>query len=295
MADINLKLLQTFLLAAEYGSFRRAAEESNRSPSAISMQIRDLEAQIGINLFVRGAKRASLTPEGQILFNQISRAMGELNGSLNRLVEIVARRRGKVQIACAPTLAATRLPGILATFKRRFPRSVVEVKEVSTQSALPLVKEQEVEFYIGPHQPNLAEFQFEALMNDPLLVAFSPALDRGEAKLKLSRLADQPLILLNRKTAVRALLDRLLEIEGVEVEAQYEVESAQTGLALARAGLGVFVVPSIAVDPADTELVIVPLDHPSASRNVGVISARGYVYHSYSELLLELIRTDLRN
>ena len=44
--NVNLKLLQTFLLAAEYGSFRRAAEESNRSPSAVSMQIRDLEEQV---------------------------------------------------------------------------------------------------------------------------------------------------------------------------------------------------------------------------------------------------------
>ena len=57
MSSINLKLLQTFLLAAENGSFRRAAEESNRSPSAVSMQIRDLEEQIGISLFIRTSQR----------------------------------------------------------------------------------------------------------------------------------------------------------------------------------------------------------------------------------------------
>ncbi|MEI4261200.1 LysR family transcriptional regulator [Roseovarius sp. D0-M9] len=57
MSNINLKLFQTFLLAAEHGSFRRAAEESNRSASAVSMQIRTLEEQIGINLFHRTPKR----------------------------------------------------------------------------------------------------------------------------------------------------------------------------------------------------------------------------------------------
>ncbi|TIM19825.1 MAG: LysR family transcriptional regulator, partial [Mesorhizobium sp.] len=129
MPSINLKLLQTFLRAAENGSFRRAAEESNRSPSAVSMQIRDLEEQIGISLFIRTAQRASLTPEGQILFEEIANVMSQVQTSLDRLTEVAARRKGKVQIACAPTLAASRLGDILATFKLRYPRSIVEVIE----------------------------------------------------------------------------------------------------------------------------------------------------------------------
>ena len=54
---VNLKLLHTFLLVAEHGSFRRAAEEANRSQSAVSMQIRQLELQLGVALFIarRGA------------------------------------------------------------------------------------------------------------------------------------------------------------------------------------------------------------------------------------------------
>lgn len=294
MSSINLKLLQTFLLAAENGSFRRAAEESNRSPSAVSMQIRDLEEQIGISLFIRTAQRASLTPEGQVLFEQIANAMSQVQGSLDRLTEIAARRKGKVQIACAPTLAASRLGDILATFKLRYPRSVVEVIETPPQGALGLLQQQEVEFYIGPELPNLNDFQFESILDDPLMACIPTEIYGGEQKLPLSDLLRFPLILLNRKTAVRGLVDRLTAAEGIELKPQYEVESAQTAVALVSSGLGVCVVPGIAISRNDERMRVVPIDHSDAHRAVGIITARGYVHHSFSEQLMNLIRTNLR-
>ena len=209
MSNINLKLLQMFLLAAEHGSFRRAAEESNRSASAVSMQIRALEEQVGISLFIRTPQRANLTPEGRILFEQIRRAMSDVQTGLDRLAEIAAQRKGRVQLACAPTLASSRLGDILATFKLRYPRSVVEVKETPTNAALLLLQEQEVEFYIGPEVPNLADFQFESIIDDPLVAGVPPEFDKGNKSFALSAFGNTPMILLNRKTAVRGLLDKL--------------------------------------------------------------------------------------
>ena len=70
--NVNLKLLQTFLMAAEHGSFRRAAEESNRSPSAVSMQIRDLEEQVGMSLFIRTPQRAFIHADGGVMSSHVS-------------------------------------------------------------------------------------------------------------------------------------------------------------------------------------------------------------------------------
>ena len=75
MNSINLKLLQTFMTAAEAGSFRQAAAIVPRSPSAFSMKIRDLESQIGIRLLVRASQCVTLTPEGRVLFTRIQEAM----------------------------------------------------------------------------------------------------------------------------------------------------------------------------------------------------------------------------
>lgn len=292
--NVNLKLLQTFLLAAEYGSFRKAAEESNRSPSAVSMQIRDLEEQVGISLFVRTPQRANLTPEGKMLYEQVSRAMSDVQTALLRLSEVTANRRGHVKIACAPTLASTRLGTILATFKLRYPRSVVDVRETPPSGALTLLQEQEVELYIGPEIPGLAEFNFEPILEDRLVACLPADFDEGGTALTLAEVAQFPLIVLDRQTAIRSLVDRIAGEAQIRLNIQYEVQNAYTAIALAAAGLGVAVVPNIAIPMLPSaEFRVVPISDASAGRAVGILTARGYVQHSYSEQLMALIRTEL--
>lgn len=293
--NVNLKLLQTFLLAAEYGSFRRAAEESNRSPSAVSMQIRDLEEQVGISLFIRTPQRANLTPEGKILYEQVRQAMADVQAGLARLSEVAAMRRGHVKIACAPTLASTRLGNILATFKLRYPRSVVDVKETPPAGALILLQEQEVELYIGPEIPGLTEFNFEPILQDRLVACIPADFDEGAEVLTMAEVAHFPLVVLDRQTAIRALIDRIVTDGQIRLNIQYEVQNAYTAIALAAAGLGVAVVPNIAIPMLPTaEFRVVPITDAGAERAVGILTARGYVQHSYSEQLMALIRTELR-
>lgn len=293
--NVNLKLLQTFLLAAEYGSFRRAAEESNRSPSAVSMQIRDLEEQVGISLFIRTPQRANLTPEGKILYEQVGRAMADVQAGLARLSEVAAMRRGHVKIACAPTLASTRLGNILATFKLRYPRSVVDVKEPPPAGALTLLQEQEVELYIGPEIPGLTEFNFEPILQDRLVACIPTDFDDGVQGMSMAEVAHFPLIVLDRQTAIRALIDKIVSQSQLQLNIQYEVQNAYTAIALAAAGLGVAVVPYIAIPMLPSaEFRVVPISDEGAERSVGILTTRGYVQHSYSEQLMALIRTELR-
>lgn len=294
--NINLKLLQTFLLAAVHGSFRRAAELGQRSPSAISMQIKDLEAQIGMSLFIRTPQRVVLTPEGKILFTQIQSAMDSIHGGLERLAEISAARQGHIKIACAPTLAASRLGNILSTFKTRFPKSQVNVKEMPPREALVLLQEQEAEFYVGPELPNLSDFEFQAVIEDRLVFCIPPLLDKGDQSIALGDLDDAPIILLDKKTAIRTVIDEIISSEDIKLNAQYEVQNAHTAVALASAGLGIAIVPGIALGSVRQEgFRVVPIDNKRARRSVGIITARGYVSHTYSEQLMELICLDLKS
>lgn len=295
MSNVNLKLLQTFILAVEHGSFRKAAEAANRSPSAVSMQIRDLEAQIGIHLFNRSAHLITLTPEGQTLFNQISKAMGEIQASLTQISQSAADRQTKIRIACVPSLAASRLGEILAIFKLRFPRSLVEVVEASPAAALALIQNQEVELFIGPETPDTNNFHFEPIIDDPLVACVPYELHAGESRFQARDLTRYPLILLNAKTAIRSLIDRMVEREGLQLNLRYEVDSAHSALSFVSFGLGVCVLPKIAVPRNETNrFVIVPIDYTPANRVVGVVTARGYVHHGLSKQLIELIRVNLR-
>lgn len=196
----------------------------------------------------------------------------------------------------APTLASSRLCNILATFRVRYPASVVRLKEMSPSGALSLLSEQEVEFYIGPELPNLANFEFRPALEDPL-VAFIPAeYDDGAADISLSDIGDRPVILLDRQPAIRELIDRLLSLADIELNIQYEVQSTYTAKALAANGLGIAIVPQIAVAAEDSQLFrVVPIADPNAHRSIGIITARGHVQHGYSEQLIELICQNLKS
>jgi DNA-binding transcriptional LysR family regulator len=296
LTHVNLKLLHTFLLAAEQESFRKAADESNRSPSAVSMQIRGLEEQIGLPLFRRTPQKVILTPEGRILFDQARRAIREIQAGLDQLADAAQSRRAHIRIACAPTLASTRLPNILANFRVRYPRSFVDVREHSTASILDLLRNHEVEFGLAPSIPNMGEFQFEPILDDPLYAFVPPGLDDGKAKLGLADLVGQPCILLSSSTAVRGTIDAALAALGVALDVQYEVQQATTAIALANAGLGVAILPKITLLLVSApQFRAVPLADDNVHRKIGLITARGYLHHPTSEQLMELIRASLRS
>ena len=292
MSDINLKLLQSFLLVAQLGSFRRAAETARRSTAAISMQIKELEDQVGMRLFVRQSKKVSLTPNGRILYEKAARAMRDINDGFRSLSDIATMRQSTVTIACAPTLAPKRVGGVLTTFRRRFPDSSVRLIEAPPAAALEILERQVAEFYVGPSVSNLKTFTFEKLADEPLRACIPPEFDRGQRAITFEDLKNVPIILLDRSTAIRTLIDDILHRKDLALNVAYELQNAFTALSLASAGLGVAMLPSIAIEMAELDgFRVVPFQEPEAARSIGIIAEKGYVQHNYSEQLMRLIRS----
>uniref|UniRef100_UPI00035E69BE LysR family transcriptional regulator n=1 Tax=Herbaspirillum lusitanum TaxID=213312 RepID=UPI00035E69BE len=134
LANVNFKLLQTFLLVADQSSFRIAAEKSFRSPSAVSAQIRQLEAQLGVALFHRTTRNVRLTTEGEQLLDCAQRALMEVESGLRKIQESADIRRGRVSISCSPTIAETRLARVLAAFEKEYPGIEVSVRELTSMA-----------------------------------------------------------------------------------------------------------------------------------------------------------------
>lgn len=291
MADINLKLLQSFLLVANHGSFRRAAESARRSTSAISMQIKELEDQVGMRLFVRRAKNVTLTPNGKLLFDKTERAMHMIDDGFRSLSDIAAMRQSTVTIACAATLAPKRVGSVLTTFRKRFPDSSVRLIEAPPAAALEILERQAAEFYVGPTISDLKTFTFEKLTNEPLLACIPPEFDTGQNKIRFEDLCDVPVIMLDQSTAIRTLIDDILYAKGLTLDVAYELQNAFTALSFASAGLGIAMLPSIATEMADFDgFRVIPFAEPEAARPIGIITEKGYVQHNYSEQLMRLIR-----
>jgi DNA-binding MarR family transcriptional regulator len=165
LAQVNLKLLHMFVAVAGNRSFRMAAEQLNRSQSAVSMQIKQLEEQVGVAIFHRTTRRVELTSEGERLLAHARRALEEWEDGLRQIRDVVDIQRGTLSIGCVPTVAATILPKALSAFRTAYPGINVNLREQATHDLLESIRRREIDFGIGPAVEGSAEFQFGLLFN----------------------------------------------------------------------------------------------------------------------------------
>ena len=291
-ANVNLKLLQTFLLVAELKSFRKAAESSNRTPSAVSMQIKLLEEQTGLVLLRRTTRSVELTLEGQHLLEKTRQALTDLDQGLLQLRDAAVLRKGLISLASSPTVACTLLPGVLARFGKEYPHVTVRLREVGLEDILRLVQSGDVDFGIGPSTTNATDFQFTTLARDPLcaLVPKKHPLARA-AQLSLSDLEGVPCVMLSSFAAVRKSVDAAAKAANVRLNAQYEVQQMQTLIAMAAQGLGIGIAPRIAAGAAvQLPLKIINLSDEGLTRDISIINARGRSLSPIAVQLLSYLR-----
>jgi DNA-binding transcriptional LysR family regulator len=289
--NVNLKLMHTFLLVAEHSSFCRAAEASNRSQSAVSMQIRQLELQLGISLFHRTTRRVQLTREGELLLVCARRAVAEMQTGLRQIKDAVNIQRGRLTIACEPTLAATRLPDVLAAFQKSYPGVSAQVRELSTAEMLDSIRRQDVDFGIGPRSANAAELQFQPILLDEIYALIPANLDVGHrGTISLLELSHMPTLVLTGSPAMHSMLEKAQKAAGVTLDIKYEVQQVQTQIAMAAAGLGAAILPRIAIPvKPDPRLRAVPIADPPLVRELCVVTLRGQFLSPVASRFVEML------
>ncbi|MBA2965533.1 MULTISPECIES: LysR substrate-binding domain-containing protein [Ramlibacter] len=285
---INLKLLATFLAVAENASFRKAADQLHLSLPAVSMQVKQLEEQLGVALFQRTTRRVDLTREGEQLLISARKAMAELDGGLARIQQAAHVLHGHLAFACVPTVAATRLPPILTRFAAQYPGITLHVRELTHAGLLEAVRRREVDFGIGPVPERPGELDFAPLFEDEYRALLPRSYrDRGRTGISLRELARLPLLTLSDATLFRGHLDDALRGQGLVVQSNYEFTSVATLVAMAEAGLGVAMLPAVAV-PRRTPLKAVRILAPVLSRTIAVVTIRGFSLSPAAQRLVDL-------
>jgi DNA-binding transcriptional LysR family regulator len=288
---IDLDQLRAFVAVAEAQSLTRATETLHLSLPAVSRRLSALEDELGVALLARSTRRVALTQTGREFLPRARRLLDELEESLLGIRETAARRRGLVTIACIPTAAYYFLPATLADFARRFPNVRVRVMDLSADGVTDAVATGGVEFGIGMEGAVHPEVEFRPLRRDPFVLACRR--DHPLAKKRSLRWADlqnETLVGVSRRSGNRLILDRALLPRGIQPNWRYEAEHLSTSLGLVEAGLGVAVVPRLAL-PRDPHPVLVarPLTDPKIERATGVVLRRGAVPGPAARALLDLL------
>lgn len=272
---VNPKTLATFLAVAENASFRKAAEQLHVSLPAVSMQIKQMEERLGVALFQRTTRKVELTAEGEELLVSTRKAMAELEAALARIQQVADAQHGHLSFACVPTVAGTTLPTLLTEFARLYPGITVRVREVTQPELLEAVRRRDVDFGIGLQPARPGELEARPLFADDY-VAVMPAGHPAAEKsgISLRELAKMRLLALGSSQFRRDLQDAL-EREGVAPDMGYEFTHVATVIAMIEAGLGVGILPGVAV-PRRTSLKAVRIVRPVMKRTIAIITIRGH-------------------
>ena len=296
MSQINFKLLHMFIAVAENKSFRQASEQLNRSQSAVSMQIKLLEDQVGAALFHRTTRRVELTAEGLQLLTHARRALGEWENGLREIREVIDIQRGTLSLACVPTIAATTLPQALHAFQASYPGININLRELAAEDMLDCLRRREADFGIGPEMDGSTEFQFAPLFNDPIYALATRAFPfRKRNSVDLAELSAYPILLNSKSAALRSMLERALAVRNLQMKIKFEVEHSYTLAALAGAGLGVGILPKVALPrPIKKTMQALPIVNPTLERTVCIVSLRGQSFSPAASALTSVIHKFLK-
>lgn len=294
--SLNFKLLHAFLSVAETGSFRKAAEQVHRSQSAVSMQVKQAEEQLGVALFHRTTRRVELTPAGELLLAHAKRAMAEMDNGLRAIKGSVDMQSGQLNLGCVPSVSYSILPSLLAIYMREYPGITVVLRELASVDLLDSISKQDVEFGIGPSVEKANDFQFRHVVDDPIFALMpSDLASRFRNEIALEDLASLPILMYSTAAALRESLEREIALQGIELDIRSEILHTHTLIAFVRAGLGVAILPKIALPSRlGPKLHAVPLVRPTLQRSLDIITLRGQSLSPAAKRLSNLIVQKLR-
>lgn len=246
--ELPLPQLHAFVVLAEELHFGHAAARLGIAQPPLSQQIRRLEDKVGHALFHRAPGAVTLTPAGRQLLPVAHRTLTDLAAGLAAVRAVGSGRIGRLRIGFAASLALTVLPGLLRTFRQRFPDVELDIHEMTTAPQIAALYDKTIDMGLLREPPDgETELGFKTVLTEPF-VAVLPSTHplATQRTVCVGQLADLPFVLLPRAVGPQ-LHDRITGLCGAAGftprVAQHAVEW-QTVCALVEAGLGVSLAPA---------------------------------------------------
>ncbi|WP_059412055.1 LysR family transcriptional regulator [Cupriavidus basilensis] len=288
--NLSVKHLRAFVALVAHRNFTRAAQACHLSQSAFSALIQTLEEQAGTRLFERTTRHVELSVEGRRFEEVAARLLADFETAFAELRDHAERRKGRVSVAALPSLAAGDLPPLLAAFHQRYPGIAIELFDLLADGCIDMVRRGRADFALAPAPAQDGDLRVEPLVADRFhLVCPADHPLARRRRVAPQALAGLPFIQLSRTSSVRQHLDAALH--PLKLNGVMEVEHLATVAALVAAGLGVTVVPALALFQFQQEsLAIRPLQLPSLVRDICLVRLRERGDSAAAAAMIEAVR-----
>ena len=278
MTNVTLRQIRAFSAVASQGSFTRAAAKLGVSQSALTIAVRELEAEVGLRLFDRSTRSVELTQHGAGFLRIADRILDEIDRALDDLRTAAERKSGSVVISAAASFITYVLVPTVAVMARTYPNIAVRLIENTTTGVSRQVMDGEADFGITTLWTRAEDLETEMLLRDTfgVVVPSGHPLARASGKLSWRELKGVSLVSLTPGAGIRVLIEQHPEVAALLKPPTYEVSSVSALQPLIERGVGIAVLPTLAARPLlGSGLVFRPLSRPSIRRELYMLKRRG--------------------
>lgn len=270
---LNVTRLKVLKEVGYRGSFSAAASALSYTQSAVSQQIAALEAETGMALLERHPRGVSLTAAGQTLLAHAEGILSRLDAAETSLAAIAGLRGGRLRMASFPSAGATLMPLAIAAFRASYPDVELTLVEGEPEEIAPRLRAGELDLALlfeFPAEPlQLGEVTRTDLLEDPMYLALPGAHELADrTRLRLEDLAGQVWVQTSHTSPCARHVVRSCHAAGFEPNGAFESDDYQTVQGLVAAGVGVALIPELALSVVREDIAIRALSPAPPIRRV---------------------------
>ena len=292
--NIDFELYRVFYTVANHKNITKASEELNISQPAISKSIKNLEEQLGGQLFVRTKRGVILTEEGKEFYNYIKQAIEYISNAENKFTELINLETGCIKIGISTTLTKEFLLPYLEEFHRLYPKIDIQIITNMSSELFPKLRNGLIDIIIL----NLNEKNYGQDINitkckkiTDCFVVNKTYSDLINNEISIKELNKYPLILQSKGSNTREFLDDFAKENNTILKPNIELASYSLVVEFAKIGLGIGYATKdyVKEELKNQELYEIKLKEKIPSRYIGIATSNNHLPNFSTKKLIEII------
>jgi DNA-binding transcriptional LysR family regulator len=274
VADLDNFRLVVFRKVAEQLSFRKAAEELFLTQPAVSLQIKALETDLGVQLFDRAGIHISLTEAGHVLLGYAEQVSSLLTQAEDEIAALSGDHAGHLALGASTTIAQYILPRLLGDFQKQSPRVHATLMSGHTEQVVAALESRKIALGLIEGPARSRDIKTEPFLKDSLVLIASTVHELGErSSISCTDLKMAPMLMRERGSGTRRVVELALEKHGIKrgsLNIKMELDSSEAIKSAVEAGLGIGFISRWAIAKdlrLNTTFKIVEVDGLNIQRN----------------------------